>query len=162
LFCFQSQGAKEKEGEAQKLKLYVRTDGPDDENNSATSAAARDGNNRGRHSNEERVFIHPSSANFSTVTFSCPWLVYHSLVRTSKAFLRDVTECNTYTLLLFGGKLDAVAFEGVVTLDNWCQLAASGKICSLVNGLRGKVVSAVLDDIAVLQQSLTFTHPLYL
>lgn len=142
--CFQSKGAKEKDGEARELKFFVRTYGPDDENNAATSAAARGNNGGGRYPNEERVFIHPSSANFSTGSYSCPWLVYHSLVRTSKAFLRDVTECNAYTLLLFGGKLDVVASEGVAILDQWCKLGANARIGSLVAGLRGKVVRVAL------------------
>ena len=38
--------------------------------------------------------------------FSCPWLVYNSIVKTSKPFLRDATECSAYAPLLFGGVLD--------------------------------------------------------
>jgi hypothetical protein len=38
--------------------------------------------------------------------FSCPWLVYNCIVKTSKPFLRDATECSAYAPLLFGGVLD--------------------------------------------------------
>ena len=84
-----AEGAKEKEGKAQELKFFVR--------------ASRDKLETNTRASEERVFIHPSSMNFGASNYSCPWLVYNSLVRTSKPFLRDVTECNEYSLLLLGG-----------------------------------------------------------
>lgn len=120
-----AEGAREKDGEARQLKFFVRS--TDD----GTISASKN--------NEERVFIHPSSSNFSTGTYSCPWLVYHSLVRTSKAFLRDVTECSAYALLLFGGKLDVKASEGVILVDGFVTLSANARIGSLMAGLRGKV-----------------------
>jgi Oligonucleotide/oligosaccharide-binding (OB)-fold len=157
--CFQPKGAKEKDGEARELKFFVRTDSPDDESNAATPPAARGNNGGGRYPNEERVFIHPSSANFSTGAYSCPWLVYHSLVRTSKAFLRDVTECNVYTLLLFGGKLDVVASEGVATVDQWCKLGANARIGSLMAGLRAKVVRAHVATVRTCLLAFTICSP---
>lgn len=111
-----SEGAKEKEGAAQELKFFIRSD-----------------------KEEERVFIHPSSANFSNGTYRCPWLVYHTLVRTSKPFLRDITECHPYPLLLFGGKLDVQASKDTVVIDDWVKLAASARIGSLMGGLRRRV-----------------------
>lgn len=121
-----AEGAREMDGEARDLKFFVRADALQDD-----KAPGRSG--------EERVFIHPSSANFSCGSYSCPWLVYHTLVRTSKPFLRDVTECSAYSLLLFGGELDVKASAGTITVDGWATLAANGRIASLVGGLRKKV-----------------------
>lgn len=99
---------------------------------------------------EERVFIHPSSLNFIVGTFSCPWLVYHRLIHTSKAFVSDATECNPYSLLLFGGPMEVQASKGLIVLDNWIQLSANARIGSLIGGLRKKV-----DDLL----ELKISHP---
>ena len=88
---------------------------------------------------EERIFVHPSSANFSVGNYSCPWLVYYSLVRTSKPFMRDVTECSNYDLLLFGGKLEVVAAEGLIIVDNYVRMSANARIAALIGGLRRRV-----------------------
>ena len=118
-----TEGAKERDANARELKFFIRT--VQGESQSQLS--------------EERVFIHPSSANFSMGDYSCPWLVFHSMVRTSKPFLRDVTECNSYPLLLFGGPLEVKASKNIVTVDGWVQLSANARIGALMGGLRRKV-----------------------
>lgn len=126
-----AEGAKQKDGEARELSFFIRADS----------------------GKEERVFIHPSSINFSTGNYSCPILVYNSMVRTTKPYLRDVTECSAYALLLFGGELEVQASKGVVVVDGWIELAANARIGSLVGGLRRridtllaeKIVSPVID-----------------
>lgn len=122
-----AQGAMEKDGKAQELKLFILS------NRDAKNDAS------GTKDSEERVFIHPSSANFSTSSYSCPWLVYHSLVRTSKPFVRDVTECSSFPLLLFGGDIAVRASEGSITIDGWISLSANARIASLIGGLRQRV-----------------------
>jgi ATP-dependent RNA helicase DHX57 len=122
-----AEGAREKDGEARGLKFFVRIDNE----SSSVEQTSRD--------QEERVFIHPSSANFQTGSYNCQWLVYHSLVRTSKAFLRDVTECSAYALLLFGGELEVQAARGLILVDGWAQLSANARIGSLIGGLRKQV-----------------------
>lgn len=123
-----AEGAKEKDGKAKELKFFIRTC------DSAEESVLQDPRSR-----EERVFIHPSSANFSTGSYSCPWLVYHSMVRTSKPFLRDVTECNAYPLLLFGGDMEVQASKNIVVINNWVKLSANARIGSLMGGLRQRV-----------------------
>lgn len=124
------EGAVEKDGVAKELKFFIRpTDGD----------PKRATNNNDNNKQEERVFIHPSSYNFSVGNYSCPWLVYHTLIRTSKPFLRDVSECSTYALLLFGGDLEVRAKEGVVVIDDWVKLAANARVGSLIGGLRQKL-----------------------
>ena len=124
-----AEGAKEKDGEARKLKFFIRTTDQVDGSSDASAPFEK----------EERVFIHPSSANFTTGSYSCPWLVYHSMVRTSKPFLRDITECNAYPLLLFGGEMQVQASNNIVVIDNWVKLSANARIGSLMGGLRRKV-----------------------
>jgi ATP-dependent RNA helicase DHX57 len=128
-----AEGAREKDGEAKELSFFVRTDDAIDE---ATGRVK-----------DERVFIHPSSINFHNGNYSCPFLVYHSMVRTSKPFLRDVTECSAYALLLFGGELEIKASKGVVIVDGWVELAANARIGSLMGGLRRRMDSLLTDKI---------------
>lgn len=123
------QGSIEKMGQAKELKFYIR--GGDDDSTRQVEAQNR--------KNEERVFIHPSSSNFSIGNYSCPWLVYFRLVRTSKAFISDATECNPYSLLLFGGPMEVQASKGLIVLDDRVPLAANARIGSLIGGLRQKV-----------------------
>jgi ATP-dependent RNA helicase DHX57 len=127
------EGAVAKDGEARELKFFIRTECA---RNSVTSTEK-----------EERVFIHPSSINFGTGNFTCPFLVFNSLVTTSKPFLRDVTECSTYALLLFGGAMEVQASKGVIVLDKWATLAANARIGSLMGGLRKKVDSLLAKKI---------------
>jgi len=124
------EGAVEKDGKAKELKFFIRG-GSDDGNQTNNNVNSRN--------NEERVFIHPSSNNFAVGTYSCPWLVYHRLVRTSKAFVSDATECNPYSLLLFGGAMEVQASKGLIVLDDWIRLSANARIGSLIGGLRQKV-----------------------
>ena len=125
-----AEGAKEKEGEARQLKFFIRT-AQDPAQQLAAVANPKE--------IEERVFVHPSSANFTTGSYSCPWLVYHSMVRTSKPFLRDVTECDSYPLLLFGGDMEVQAAKETIVISNWVKLSANARIGSLMGGLRQKV-----------------------
>lgn len=140
-----AEGAKEKDGEARELTFYIR--------------AYNNGDEKDPSLREERVFIHPSSINFRTGNYSCPFLVYNSMVRTSKPFLRDVTECSAYALLLFGGDLDIKASKGVVAVDGWGELSSNSRIGSLVGGLRRRLDALLAEkiekpsmDIAVSQE----------
>ena len=122
------EGAVEKDGVAQELRFYTRGEiGDRDDSSDKAKQVVKFYHNIP----EERVFIHPSSANFSVGSYSCPWLVFHELVRTSKAFLRDATECSTYDILLFGGKIDVQASDGVIQIDNYVHLSANARIGEL-------------------------------
>lgn len=128
-------GAKEKDGEAKELKFFISAS--DDSASTNQQGGSFGTINRRYHDvAEERVFVHPSSVNFATGNFSCPWLVYHELVRTSKPFLRDATECSAYALLLFGGKLEVQAGNGLIVVSDWVRLSANARIGALIGGLR--------------------------
>lgn len=118
-----AEGAKLKDGEAKGHKFFIRTD-----NDGTTEKQT-----------EERVFIHPSSAMFSVGSYSCPWLVFHSMVRTSKPFIRDATECSAYALLLLGGALTVEARNNVIKVAGLVRLSANARIGALIQGLRSKM-----------------------
>ncbi|CAM9277213.1 unnamed protein product, partial [Phaeothamnion confervicola] len=93
--------------------------GSDSKNSLASGGGGSGGGGGGRgggrprqYAADERVFLHPSSVNFSTRDWSCPWLVYHERVQTSKVFIRDSTEVPAYALLLFGGEICVQAAGG--------------------------------------------------
>ena len=131
-----AEGAKERDGKAQELRFFIRTGTKDP----GTLPIPRD-----VRSQEERVFIHPQSANFSQGNYSFPFLVYHSLVRTSKPFLRDITEASPYALLLFGGELEVIASKQLIVVDGWAELSAHPRVGALVGGLRRRI-DALLSE----------------
>jgi len=128
-----AEGSLEIEGPAKDLRFFIRGD------QISTMKKYHD-------ITEERVFIHPSSMNFIVTSYSCPWIVYHELVRTSKAFLRDTTECSAYALLLFGGDLKVESSNNLIWIDGYVRLSANARIGALIGGLRGKI-----DDILSLK-----------
>jgi len=130
------EGAVEKGGVAKELKFFIRgkqMPNVDDKTNESNLIT--------RYHNivEERVFVHPASASFAIGSYSCPWLVYNQLVRTSKSFLRDATECSSYALLLFGGNLEIQAANGLIVVDNYVRFAANARIGTLIGALRSRV-----------------------
>lgn len=96
---------------------------------------------------EERVFIHPASALFNVGSYSYPWLVYHTLVKTSKSYVRDATECSAYALLLFGGKLEVQAGQGLIVVEDWARFSANARIGALIGGLRRVIDELLLKKI---------------
>jgi len=135
------QGTVAKVVEAKQVRFYVRSA---DVNVEATTTTAHTQPNSpdqkliAKYHNimEEQVFLHPSSNCFSTGSFSCPWLVYHELVRTTKPYMRDATEASSYALLLFGGSLKVLASQGLIVVDEYIRLAASPRVGALIGGLR--------------------------
>ena len=130
------EGAVEKDGKAKELKFFIRCENEEDV---VVERAKQEKKRIYEIIEEQRVFMHPSCANFQVGNFSFPWLVYHELVRTSKSFLRDATECSSYAMLLFGGKIEIQAARELIVIDNWVELSANARIGALIGGLRTKV-----------------------
>lgn len=80
-----------------------------------------------------RVFIHPSSSNFTNSSFKeSNFIMYGERqlvsynnattgVPDTKVYLRDTTEASAFALLFFGGKLDTDYSDGTVTVDGWIR-----------------------------------------
>ena len=115
---------------AKEFQFFTRSRGPD-------SGPGKD----------DRVFIHPSSINFKTNDWSCPWLVYHERVHTSRVFVRDCTEVSPYAVLLFGGQVSVQAGLGRIAVDDWVRFEAIGRIAALVNKLRQRLDEMLWEKI---------------
>ena len=80
--------------------------------------------------------------------YTCPWLVYNKMVHTTKPFLMDITECSSYSLLLFGGKIEVQAVEERIIIDGWVTLSAAPRIGALVGALRKKIDELLVRKIS--------------
>uniref|UniRef100_A0AAV1SZW2 RNA helicase n=1 Tax=Peronospora matthiolae TaxID=2874970 RepID=A0AAV1SZW2_9STRA len=96
----------------------------------------------------ERVFLHPSSCNFSQTNYDSPWLLYTELVQTSKIFVRESTMVNPYALLLFGGHLEVIHEKNLLTLDNFIRFTAVARIGVLIKSIRYHLDRLLMEKIA--------------
>jgi len=102
-----------------------------------------------------RVFIHPSSVNFSNtnygasnfILFGETSLATGAGVMAGKSYVRDVTEVSVFPLLFFGGKLEAQYLAGTLTVDGWMRFSASGKLVALLQALRREVDAILVQKI---------------
>ena len=93
----------------------------------------------------ERVFVHPSSALFSAQAFppNSAFVAYFTKMATSKVFIRDLTPCNVFALLMFGGEVRLAASDGGgLIVDGWIKIRGWARIGVLVSRLR-----AMLDEL---------------
>jgi ATP-dependent RNA helicase DHX57 len=95
-----------------------------------------------------RVFMHPSSLNFTENEWLSPWLVYHDKQATSKVFIRDSTMVTPYALALFGGDINVLYHKGEVHIDDWVRLAAPARLGVMVRGLRNLLRQAVAEKLS--------------
>eukprot|EP00457_Paulinella_chromatophora_P000465 gb/GEZN01000465.1/.p1 GENE.gb/GEZN01000465.1/~~gb/GEZN01000465.1/.p1 ORF type:complete len:1432 (+),score=321.51 gb/GEZN01000465.1/:281-4297(+) len=75
--------------------------------------------------------------------------VYHTKVKTSRAFLRDVTLISPHPLLLFGGTSGGIQVHhthGLITVDNWMHLNCAPRLGVLLLLLRDSL-NDLLQDI---------------
>ncbi|KAG1713183.1 hypothetical protein DVH05_000903 [Phytophthora capsici] len=121
-------GVVEEDHNAKQIRYFVR---------SATEAGQR-----------ERVFLHPSSCNFSQNNYDSPWLLYTELVQTSKIFVRESTMVNPYALLLFGGQLEVIHEKNLLTLDGFIRFNAVARIGVLIKSIRQHLDRLLMEKIA--------------
>ncbi len=114
-------GAMAKHAEAKEFKYFTHPDG--------------------------RVFMHPSSLNFSENEWLSPWLVYHDKQATSKVFIRDSTMVTPYALALFGSDIHIQYHKGVIQVDGFVRLSAPARLAVLVRGLRELLQRAVAEKL---------------
>lgn len=121
-------GVVEEDHNAKQIRYFVR---------SASEAGQR-----------ERVFLHPSSCNFSQNNYDSPWLLYTELVQTSKIFVRESTMVNPYALLLFGGHLEVIHEKNLLTLDGYIRFNAVARIGVLIKSIRQHLDRLLMQKIA--------------
>jgi len=113
------QGNVARDFEAKNIKLYSKNDG--------------------------RLFIHPSSVNFSVNKFEEGFLLYFNKVQTTKAYVRDCTMVSAYPIFLFGGEITTDLEGSIASVDNCFHVKAFPRISVLMNGLR-KLLDRVLIE----------------
>lgn len=94
-----------------------------------------------------RVFLHPSSVNFSMGSFESSFLVFTEKVKTSKIFIKNSTMVPAYGLLLFGGEVKIKHEKQTIMLDNWLEFEAPARISVLIKELRSMVNSLLTEKI---------------
>ncbi len=105
--------------------------------------------------NLQRIFIHPSSANFSNASYTTSnYLLYgeKSIVNTvspspsgsnnskgnnqEKIYIKDTSEVTAFALVLFGGSLSYDASKGLLLVDDWISFACSERIAAIFFRIR--------------------------
>ena len=96
-----------------------------------------------------RVFLHPSSVNFSQRDYYSQWIVYYEKVKTSKVFLRDSTMIPPYALLLMAGNIEIQHARDKLLVDGWMYFSAPTRVGVLIRELRREMdalLSAKIND----------------
>ncbi|KAK3680044.1 putative ATP-dependent RNA helicase ucp12 [Recurvomyces mirabilis] len=85
-----------------------------------------------------RVFVHPSSTIFDAQGFpgNSAFMSFFAKMATSKIFIRDLTPCNVYSLLMFGGKIEIDEQGRGLLVDGWLRLKGWARIGVLVSRMR--------------------------
>jgi len=86
-----------------------------------------------------QVFLHPASSLFSVSHFETGWLVYSSIMKTTKIMVRDCSSVPSFAVLLFGGDISVDHSQGTLIVDEWAQFKAPAKVAVLVRELRNLV-----------------------
>lgn len=137
---FQSaHGAFTEEHDAKKIRYFIRS----------REEAVEETAHPGQRPRDERVFLHPSSSNFTQTQYDSPWLLYTELVQTSKLFVRESTMVNPYALLLFGGRIDVEHDKNLLSVDGWIQFHAIARIGVLIKAIRqhlDRLLLAKIED----------------
>ncbi|KAJ3022122.1 hypothetical protein HKX48_006951 [Thoreauomyces humboldtii] len=95
-----------------------------------------------------RVFIHPSSINFTLTRVDAPFLLFLTKAATSKVFLRDSTPVSAWPVLLFGGALTVENEGRSLAVDGEWRFQGAPRISALVNGIRRLLDAALARKIA--------------
>ncbi|XP_061656994.1 ATP-dependent RNA helicase DHX29 [Syngnathoides biaculeatus] len=89
-----------------------------------------------------RAQVHPSSVNRNLQTHG--WLLYQEKVKYAKIYLRDTTLISPFPMLLFGGDIDILHRERLITLDGWIHFQAPVRIGVIFKHLR-KLLDSLLE-----------------
>ena len=86
----------------------------------------------------ERVFVHPASCFFDAQSYSqnAGYLSYFNKMATSKTFIRELTPCNAFSVLLFGGQVEVDREGRGLLVDGWLRMRGWARIGVLVSRLR--------------------------
>eukprot|EP01006_Ploeotia_vitrea_P001530 TRINITY_DN105025_c0_g1_i1.p2 TRINITY_DN105025_c0_g1~~TRINITY_DN105025_c0_g1_i1.p2 ORF type:complete len:317 (+),score=190.98 TRINITY_DN105025_c0_g1_i1:24-953(+) len=97
-----------------------------------------------------RVFLHPSSVNFTNNVYRTPYLVYLKMMATSRVYVFDCSMVNPYALLLFGGDVSVNTRDKdnqLVMVDDWVRFRANARVAALVKGIRKELDALLVQKI---------------
>lgn len=106
--------------------------------------------------NLQRIFIHPSSVNFSNASYNTSnYLLYgeksianappsgnvkgnasNNNNQQEKIYIKDTCEVTAFALLLFGGALSYDSSKGLLLVDDWIRFACSERIAAIFFRIR--------------------------
>ncbi|XP_036385727.1 ATP-dependent RNA helicase DHX29 [Megalops cyprinoides] len=86
--------------------------------------------------------VHPSSVNRNLQTYG--WLLFQEKVKYGKVYLRDTTLISPFPMLLFGGDIDVLHRERLISLDGWIHFQAPVRIGVIFKHLR-KLIDSLLE-----------------
>jgi ATP-dependent RNA helicase DHX57 len=106
----------------------------------------------------QRVFLHPSSVNFSATRYESNWLIFlqaqrqvkpnlsftaakhrKSTLQNERCIIFDCSMVTPYALLLFGNNLTVSIEKGLLIIDDNIIFNSPARIGSLVRGIRNEL-----------------------
>uniref|UniRef100_A0A8D0GSB7 ATP-dependent RNA helicase DHX29 n=1 Tax=Sphenodon punctatus TaxID=8508 RepID=A0A8D0GSB7_SPHPU len=85
--------------------------------------------------------VHPSSVNRDLQTYG--WLLYQEKIRYAKVYLRETTLISPFPILLFGGDIEVLHRERLLSVDGWIHFQAPVKIAVIFKQLRALIESVL-------------------
>uniref|UniRef100_A0ABM5FTZ3 ATP-dependent RNA helicase DHX29 n=2 Tax=Pogona vitticeps TaxID=103695 RepID=A0ABM5FTZ3_9SAUR len=96
--------------------------------------------------------VHPSSVNRDLQTHG--WLLYQEKVRYAKVYLKETTLISPFPILLFGGDIEVLHRERLLSVDGWIHFQAPVKIAVIFKQLRALIESVLKEKLENPKMSL--------
>ncbi|XP_069780459.1 ATP-dependent RNA helicase DHX29 isoform X2 [Narcine bancroftii] len=88
---------------------------------------------------------HPSSINRDLQTNG--WILYQEKVKYSKVYVRDITLISPFPILLFGGEIEVMHRERLLSVDDWIYFQAPVRTGIIFKELRALIDSVLLKKL---------------
>ncbi|XP_077203241.1 ATP-dependent RNA helicase DHX29 isoform X2 [Paroedura picta] len=96
--------------------------------------------------------VHPSSVNRDLQTYG--WLLYQEKVRYARVYLKESTLISPFPILLFGGDIEVLHRERLLSVDGWIHFQAPVKIAVIFKQLRALIESVLKQKLENPKMSL--------
>uniref|UniRef100_A0A670YVS0 RNA helicase n=1 Tax=Pseudonaja textilis TaxID=8673 RepID=A0A670YVS0_PSETE len=96
--------------------------------------------------------VHPSSVNRDLQTYG--WLLYQEKIRYARVFLKETTLISPFPILLFGGDIEILHRERLLSVDGWIHFQAPVKIAVIFKQLRVLIESVLKQKLENPKMSL--------
>ncbi|XP_042310368.1 ATP-dependent RNA helicase DHX29 [Sceloporus undulatus] len=96
--------------------------------------------------------VHPSSVNRDLQTYG--WLLYQEKVRYARVYLKETTLISPFPILLFGGDIEVLHRERLLSVDGWIHFQAPVKIAVIFKQLRSLIESVLKQKLENPKMSL--------